>query len=110
MPESDDCERLRALAQRFTLLAICNDVIRMTARKNAGSKRATDERQEKDILFVRVDPELIEALDKEAQAIGKAAGGLYVSRANAARVVLRRALAHHLAPEPSPDPQEREKR
>ncbi|WP_437586767.1 hypothetical protein [Sorangium sp. So ce1000] len=76
----------------------------MAARKNAGGTRATDERKEKEILFVRVDPELIEALDKEAQAIGHAAGGLYVSRSNAARVVLRRALAHHLAPEPSPAP------
>lgn len=56
-----------------------------------------DDETRKGVLYIRAEPELIAALDKEAQAISKAAGGLYVSRSNAARVVLRRALSHHLA-------------
>src|SRR5262245_56723354 len=65
---------------------------RMAPRRSA----PTDDEARKGVLYIRAEPELIAALDKEAQAISKAAGGLYVSRSNAARVVLRRALAHHL--------------
>jgi hypothetical protein len=61
-------------------------VCRMTER------RATKESS----INVRCEPDLVAALDAEAAALSKAAGGARIARSEAARVVLRRALAHHL--------------
>ncbi len=67
----------------------------MTVKKTRG-RRAAKEDPEKEVLYVRAEPELIVALDKEAALISQRAGGLYVSRSAAARVVLKNALAHHM--------------
>lgn len=59
--------------------------------------RMTERRATKDSsINVRCEPDLVAALDAEAAALSKAAGGAHIARSEAARVVLRRALAHHL--------------
>jgi hypothetical protein len=60
----------------------------------ASSKEARKVKSE--AIYVRCEPELVAALDEEAEAMSKAAGGASINRSEAARVTLRRGLAHRL--------------
>lgn len=48
-------------------------------------------------IYIRCEPDLVRALDEEAAAMSQAAGGANIKRSEAARVCLRRALAHRLS-------------
>jgi hypothetical protein len=58
----------------------------------------SDPERKEGSITIRCEPELIAAIDAEAAALSKAAGGARIARSEAARLALRRALAHQLAP------------
>ena len=69
---------------------------KQAARTRKEAPKGADKPMKSEAIYVRCEPELVAALDEEASAMSEAAGGASINRSEAARVVLRRGLAHRL--------------